>query len=323
MIPGGRRDYNNLVVFERPRIIRPPSEWRSYFLPITSGCSNARCTFCNYYYGSRLRIRNAEEVKQEIDALYLYMRHGILVPSMPSIIYELADTWDGKRIFLQDGDALIYPFKRLRDILEYLNEKFPDLERVSAYATPQDLLRRSVEELKVLRELKLSILYMGLESGSDEVLAKIRKGVDSHAMVEAAKRAKAASITLSVTVILGLAGHDGSQEHALATARVLSQMDPEFVGALTLTLVPPAPLYTDWREGKFKALTPFESLEELRLMIEHSHFTDCFFSSTHASNYFTVKGRLPREKEQMLSQLDEILRKRDPNLLRPEYLRGL
>jgi radical SAM superfamily enzyme YgiQ (UPF0313 family) len=317
------KDYINYVAFQRPRIIRPPSEWRSYFLPITSGCSNARCTFCNYYYGARLRIRRTEEVREEIEALYLYKKHGIFVPSMPPLVYELADMWDGRRIFLQDGDALVYPFKRLKEILEHLNTRFPAVERIAAYATPQDLLRRTVEELRALRELKLSILYMGLESGSDEILSRVHKGVDSRAMVEAARKAKEASITLSVTVILGLGGREASKEHAISTARVLSEMQPEFVGALTLTLVPPAPLYTDWKEGRFQPLSPFESLEELRLMIEHLELRDCFFSSTHASNYFTVKGRLPEEKERMLMELDEILQKRDPRLLRPEYLRGL
>ena len=135
--------------FERPEIIRPPSEWRSYYLPLTSGCSNNTCTFCGYY-GTRLKIREIEEIKREIEALALYRSNGLCLPNIPEIAYEIAQGWDGKRIFLQDGDALIYPLPRLKEVLEYLNGRFPNLERIACYATCQDILRRSLEELKVL-----------------------------------------------------------------------------------------------------------------------------------------------------------------------------
>lgn len=135
--------------FNRPDIIRPPSEWKSYFLPVTSGCSNNTCAFCGYY-GSKLQIRDVADVKSEIDALALFTRSGIRLPSIPKVVYAVAQDWDGKRIFLQDGDALVYPFPKLRDVLRYLNEKLPDVERIATYATPQDILRRSVDELKEL-----------------------------------------------------------------------------------------------------------------------------------------------------------------------------
>lgn len=308
--------------FERPAIIRPPSEWRSYFLPLTSGCSNNTCTFCNYY-GSRLRLRKVEEVLAEIDALALYKRHGITVANIHPIVYAVARGWDGQRVFLQDGDALVYPFPKLKQVLEHLNEKFPRLERVAAYATAKDILRRSAEELKTLRELKLGILYMGVESGDEEVLQNVRKGVTYREMVEAGRRVKEAGITLSVTVILGLAGPAGSARHALATARILSAIDPDYAGALTLTLVPGTPLDEQVRRGEFQLVTPFGSLEELKIIVENARFTNCFFSSMHASNYFTVRGWLPREKEQMLNDLESVLAKRDPSLLRPECSRGL
>jgi len=309
--------------FERPRIIRPPSEQRSYFLPITSGCSHHSCTFCNYYYGSRLRIREAQDVKREIDALALYMGHDIQTPAIPQIVYAIAQRWDGVRVFLQDADALVYPFPKLVEVLRYLNEKFPSLDRVAAYATPQDALRRSVDELKSLKELKLGIIYLGVESGGEEVLQKVGKGVSYRDMVEACTKVKKAGITLSVTVILGLGGVEGSQKHSLETAGILSDIDPDYVGALTLTLVPGTPLYEQAVTGGFHPISPFQSLEELGIIIESSSFTNCFFSSMHASNYFSVRGELPYEKERMLGELKSILARRDPAALRPEFFRGL
>ena len=308
--------------FERPDIIRPPSEWKSYFLPVTSGCSNNTCTFCNYY-GSRLQMREVEDVEKEIDALSVYVRHGVRADGIPDIVYLLARGWDGKRVFLQDGDALVYPYPRLVKVLEHLNDIFPQLERVSAYATAQDILRRSQDELAELRRLKLDILYLGVESGDEEVLRKIVKGVNYDQMVTACRKAKEAGIALSVSVILGLAGVEGSQRHALETARILTDIDPEYAGALTLTLVPGTPLYEQVQEGSFNSISPLQSLEELEVIVENTSFTDCFFSSMHASNYFSVRGNLPQDKEMMLKELRYILARKDPSLLRPEFLRGL
>jgi radical SAM superfamily enzyme YgiQ (UPF0313 family) len=308
--------------FNRPGIIRPPSEWKSYFLPLTSGCSNNTCTFCGYY-GSKLQIREVDDVKREIDALTLYKRHGICLPAIPEVVYAVAQDWDGKRVFLQDGDALVYPFSKLRGVLQYLNEKLPCLERIGIYATPQDILRRSPDELRELKGLKLSIFYTGIESGDDEVLQKVGKGVNRYQLVEAGRKAKEAGITLSVTVILGLGGIEGSEEHALETARILTEIDPDYAGALTLTLVPGTPLYGQWKQGRFHPISPFRSLEELKTIIENSSFTDCFFSSMHASNYLSVRGRLPQDKERMLTELETVLARKDYSLLRPEFLRGL
>lgn len=308
--------------FERPNIIRPPSEWRSYYLPLTGGCSNNTCTFCSYY-GSKLQIREIEDVKEEIDALALYMRHGIRLPAIPDIVYAVAQQWDGLRIFLQDADALVYPFPKLKEVLQYLNEKFPVLERIAIYATPQDILRRSSNELKDLRELKLNIFYVGVESGDDEVLRRAGKGANYSQIVEAGRKAKEAGITLSVTVILGLGGVEISKEHAIGTAKILTDIDPEYAGALTLTLVPGTPLYEQAQRGDFHPISPFQSLEELRIIIENSHFTNCFFSSMHASNYLSVRGNLPQDKERMIKELEYALTRRDLSLLRPEFMRGL
>jgi radical SAM superfamily enzyme YgiQ (UPF0313 family) len=308
--------------FIRPDIIRPPSEWKSYFLPLTSGCSTNTCTFC-MYYDSKLQMRDINDIKSEIDALALFTRSGVRLPNISKVVYALAQDWDGKRVFLQDGDALVYPFPKLREVLQYLNEKLPRVERIATYATPQDILRRTSDELKELKRLKLDIFYTGLESGDDELLQKIRKGVSSDQFVQAGKKVKEAGIIFSVTIILGLGGVEGSRKHALETARVLTEIDPEYVGALTLTFVPGTPLYEQRERDEFHALSPFQSLEELKLIIENSNFTDCFFSSMHASNYLSVRGRLPQDRERMLRELEKVLASRNPSLLRPEFLRGL
>ncbi len=308
--------------FNRPDIIRPPSEWRSYYLPLTSGCSNNTCTFCGYY-GSKLQIRDLDEAKSEIDGLGLFTRSGIRLPSIPRVVYTLAQNWDGRRIFLQDGDALVYPFPKLMEVLRYLNARLPNVERIGAYATPQDILRRNIDELQALRQLKLGILYTGLETGDDRLLEKVGKGVSSQQIVEAGRRVKKAGISFSVTVILGLGGIEGSQEHAMETATALTQIDPDYVGALTLTLVPGTPLYEEWERNEFHPLAPFRYLEELRAIIENSSFTNCFFSSMHASNYLSIRGKLPQDKKRMLTELDNVLKAGDPSLLRPEFLRGL
>lgn len=308
--------------FSRPEILRPPSEWRSYFLPLTNGCSNNTCTFCRYY-GSKLHIRDVDDVKNEIDALALFTLKGIRLPSVSGAVYAVAQGWDGQKVFLQDGDALVYPFPKLVEVLRYLNEKLPFVERIGVYATPQDILRRSSDELKELRRLKLGIFYTGLETGDDELLQKIGKGVTPEDMVEGGKKVKEAGIVFSVTIILGLGGVEQSRKHALETARVLTRIDPEYAGALTLTLIPGTPLYEQWERDEFHPISPFQSLEELKLVIENSSFTDCFFSSMHASNYLSVRGRLPQDRARMLGEIEVLLAKRDPSLLRPEFLRGL
>ena len=308
--------------FNRPDIVRPPSERKSYFLPLTSGCSNNTCTFCGYY-GSKLQVRDVDDVKTEIDAIALFTGRAIRLPNVSHVVYAIAQDWDGKRMFLQDGDALVYPFPKLRGVLQYLNEKLPHIGRIGTYATQQDILRRNSDELKELEKLKLSIFYTGLETGDDELLQKIGKGVGSNQVIEAGKKVKEAKITFSVTVILGIGGVEGSEKHALKTAEVLTKLNPDYVGALTLTIVPGTPFYEQWERNEFHPISPFQSLAELRLIIENANFTNCFFSSMHASNYLSVRGRLPQDKDKMLKEIEKVLAAGDPSLLRPELLRGL
>lgn len=287
--------------------IRPPSEARSFLLPITFGCSNNKCTFCNYSIPSAIRfqLRPFEAIEADISRVARHYSGSV------------------DRVFLQDGDALAFPYAGLAQVLETLNAKLPRLERVGAYATPRDVLRKSTEELEHLRQLKLGILYMGVETGDEELLKKIRKGVNRAEMVEAGRRVKEAGITLSVTIILGLGGLEGSQKHAEETASILSEIDPDFAGALTLMLVPGTALYEEWRQGVFHHLTPFQFLEELRVIVAQFEFTNCFFTANHASNYLPLRARLPFEKVAALRLLDEVLDRRDSSLLRPEIFRAL
>jgi radical SAM superfamily enzyme YgiQ (UPF0313 family) len=286
-------------------IIRPPSEASSFLLPITIGCSHNKCTFCSTYIGVKFRIRHLEDIKQDID--------------------EVAQnySWSLKRVFLEEGDALIAPQRLLVAVLKHLNEKFPYLERIGTYATPQAALIKSVDELKELNRLGLKIAYMGVETGDEELLKKINKGASYDQIVEAGRKLKQAGITLSVTVILGLTGPEGSQNHALKTAKILSDIDPEFAGTLTILLVPGTPLHKEWEEGKFTLISPFQSLEELKLIIQNSNFTNCFFTANHASNYLPIKVRLPEQKAEIIRLIDEVLAKKDMSRLRPEFTRAL
>lgn len=285
--------------------MRPPSEAQSLLLPVTLGCSHNRCTFCSAYRGIKFRIRGVDEVKADIDRIARNY------------------SWGVDRVFLGNGDALVCRQKMLVEIMEHLNKRFPRMERVGTYANPQNLLRKSVDDLKALKELKLGIVYLGVETGDEKLLKGIEKGVTLSQMVEAGGKAKAAGITLSVTVILGLTGAPGDDQHALQTAKVLTEIDPDFCGALTLMLEPGAPLYEQWQRGEFVPASPFQSLEDLRQIIAHSDFTNCFFASNHASNYLPLRLKLPQQKDEGLKLLDKILATKDERILRPEYLRAL
>lgn len=285
-------------------IFRPPSEAESLILQVTVGCSYNRCTFCGAYREKTFRIKSFEEVKEDIDEAGHY---GERI----------------RRVFLADGDALAIPQRDLLRILEYLKGRLPRLERVGIYANAKDILNRGTEELKSLRELGLGIIYMGLESGSQEVLRRVKKNATIDQMILAAKRVKESGILLSITVILGLGGVEHSRIHAEETGNVLSNMDPDYVGALSLMIVPGTPIEKEIKEGRLILPDPFGLIKELEVMIEHSNFTKCFFASNHASNYLPLRIRLPEEKEKALRLIREVLRRRDPQLLRPEFLRAL
>jgi radical SAM superfamily enzyme YgiQ (UPF0313 family) len=284
-------------------IYRPPSEANSLILQVAVGCSYNRCTFCHSFQHKEFRIKSFEEIKEDIDEASGYG----LIP----------------RVFLADGDALIIPQKDLTRILSYLKLKIRGLERVGIYANAVDVLKKDPDELKELKSLGLGIIYLGLESGNAEVLKRIRKNATAEQMVRAAKRVREAGIVLSVTVLLGIGGVDLSHAHAEDTGKVLSQMDPEFVGALSLMIVPGTPIDGELRSGKLVLPTPFELIRELGTMIANCEFTNCFFASNHASNYLPLRIRMPEEKERAMRLIKNVLQRKDPELLRPEYMRAL
>ena len=284
-------------------IFRPPSEADSLILQITVGCSHNRCTFCGSYKEKRFRIKTFEEIKEDID--------------------EAAQSnWSFDRVFLADGDALIIPQARLLKIMAYLKENLPRLRRVGVYANAKGVLKKTAEELKELKEAGLGIIYLGVESGDQLVLDRVCKGTTYEKLVQAGRMVKEAGIKLSVTVLLGIGGQERSREHAIATGQILTEMDPEYVGALSLIIVPGTPLHEEMTKGDFVLPTPFELIEELRTMLEHTNMHGLFFSN-HASNYLPIKARMPKDKEATLRLIDEVLAKRDPALLRPEYFRAL
>ncbi len=283
-------------------IFRPPSEADSLILQVTVGCSYNRCTFCAAYQGKRFRIKSLEEIKEDVDEVSSYKI---------------------RRVFLADGDALSIPQKGLIQILSYLHAKLKGLERVGIYANAKDILRKDVEELKALKDLGLGILYLGLESGDPEILKRIKKNATVDQLIRAGKRVKESGMALSVTVILGIGGVNGSQAHAVETGKVLSEMDPDYVGALSLMIVPGTPIAKEIETGTLVLPTPFALIQELETMIANCQFTHCFFASNHASNYLPLRIQMPEEKEEALMRIREVLRRKDPDLLRPEYLRAL
>lgn len=285
-------------------IFRPPSEAESLILQVTVGCSYNRCSFCGAYREKTFRIRSFEEVREDIDEVSSY--------HLPI-----------RRVFLADGDALILPQKELLRVMKYLGLKWRGLERVGIYANAKDILQKETEELRILKHSGLGIIYLGLESGNREILKRVKKNATVEQLIRAAKRVKESGILLSVTVLLGIGGVEHSQSHAEDTGKVLSEMDPDFVGALSLMVVPGTPIEQEVETGRLILPTPFGLIEELETMIANSHMTRCFFASNHASNYLPLRIKLPEEKEEALRRIQEVLKRKDPDLLRPEYLRAL
>jgi radical SAM superfamily enzyme YgiQ (UPF0313 family) len=283
-------------------VIRPPSEAESLVLQATFGCSHNHCTFCPTYKGTHLRVKPWERFAADVDEM-------------------AARPW--RRVFLADGDALVLPARLLLPRLKYVKEKVRGVERIGIYGNAKAVLKHSVEELRKFREAGLGIVYFGLESGDPQVLRDIRKGSTPERMISAAKRVKEAGILLSVTVLLGIAGQERGREHALATARVLSEMDPDFVGALTVMIVPGTPLHDRMERGEFALPDEFAMLEELGVMIANTEATDCLFMSNHASNYLPIKARLPADRERAVRAIRETIERRDKRRLRPEWSRAL
>jgi radical SAM superfamily enzyme YgiQ (UPF0313 family) len=285
-------------------IYRPPSEADSLILQVTIGCSHNKCTFCGSFKEKKFRVRTFEEIKEDVEEAKAYARHI-------------------RKVFLADGDALVIPQARLIPIVELVKTSFPRLERIGVYGNTKSILKKSVEELKKLKELGIGIIYLGVESGDQVTLDRVCKGTTLDKTAEAAARVKEAGIILSVTVLLGLGGTERSEIHATETGRFLSRIDPDYAGALSVIVVPGTKLAEEMEAGAYQVPDPYMLLRELATMIRNTNCTHCFFASNHASNYLPVKAWLPEEKEKTLKAIERVLSLKDPSMLRPEYMRAL
>jgi radical SAM superfamily enzyme YgiQ (UPF0313 family) len=293
---------NSLVRYDEP-LFRPPSEADSFILQATLGCSWNACTYCAMYRGKRYQVRALDQILADIAEAGARFAEEV------------------RHVFVADGDPLGMPLDHWEPILLALASAFPRLRRVSTYATARNLLEKSQLELRRLRELGLSLLYIGPESGDDLTLRRIAKGADAADHVEAARRAREAGLEQSLIFLLGAGGLERSEAHARASGRLASAMDPRFLSTLTLTIVPGTPLAKLEDGGRFELPDVQGLLQELRWFVEEAHLSAGIFRSNHASNYLPIGGRLPRDREAILAAIDAALAGHVP--LRPEWARGL
>ncbi|MBR3866535.1 MAG: radical SAM protein [Butyricicoccus sp.] len=270
------------------RVFRPPSEAYSLLVQVTIGCSHNKCTFCDMYKEKKFRVRKLEEIFRDFDeARRMYRRVD--------------------RIFLCDGDALMCRPEHLAEVLRYIKKLFPECERVSSYGSPASVLVKTPEDLKMLHDLGLEMIYLGLESGNDEVLRRINKGETADEIVRAGLMVKEAGMKLSVTCIAGLGSTELSEQHAIDTAHALSRMKPEYIGLLTLLFELETPLMRDWQEGRFYLMNPVEIAQETLVLLEHIDCEGSIFRANHASNYVNLAGTLNRDREAMCNRLRQAL----------------
>ncbi|MDP6123464.1 MAG: radical SAM protein [Arenicellales bacterium] len=286
------------------QVYRPPSEAESILIQITEGCSHNKCTYCGMYRGKQFRVKSLDEIEQEL------LDHARFGPLQ-------------RRLFLCDGDALVLSSRRLLPVLVAIRRTLPWIERVGIYGDTRGVLNKTVDQLIQLKEAGLGIVYHGVESGDDETLVSIQKGGTRDECIEAATRLKEAGIMHSVIVLLGVGGVKRSNEHAVNTASLLTEMDPPYVGALTLTVIPEAPLSELQQSGEFELPQKRQLLKELRTIVAKSNFSNCRFSSNHASNYLPIRSDLPGDKEQVLNIIDTVLASGGEEQLKPEWMRGL
>jgi len=287
-------------------LFRPPSEARSLIFQVTLGCSWNRCRFCASYRTKEFRVRPFEEVEREV--------------------VEMSGSYPNTRkIFLADGDPMAAPADYLVKVLDLMNRRFPSLERISTYAGPTNLMAKTPEELGRLKERKLDLLYLGVETGNDELLKRVGKGATAGQIVEGGRKAIQAGLRVSAFIILGLGGVEGSDAHAKDSARVVNGIDPQFLATLTLIPLPDARTYEERIMGRgFRLVDPVQSLQELRWFVEDLELSRCKFGTEHASNYLPISGMmLPRDKDEILRRIDKALSDISPGILRPEWMRGL
>jgi len=286
-------------------IFRPFSEANSYLLQCTIGCSHNKCTFCGMYKDQKFKIRPLDELKTDIQ--------------MAKDHYG-----DLEKVFLCDGDAIIIPTDMLLEIINTLYKTFPSLRHVGLYVGPTSTLEKSMSELSALRAAGLTKAYLGVETGDNDLLKTIKKGVSASEMCDAGQHLIQAGINLSAMVLIGIAGPgEASKKHALATAEICNEMKPHYLAALTVTPVPGTVLYSQVQKGEFQILNAFETLEEMKHIFENITIDPLKFVGTHASNYLPIKGTLQKDKQNMIKMIDDILENEKTSALRPESMRGL
>ncbi len=285
------------------QIYRPPSEADAYILQATIGCSWNHCTYCDMYRSKAFRVRDLDETLADIEEAGRGFGRNV------------------SKVFVADGDALVLDVDHWETILRACREAFPRMKRVSAYATAMNVNEKRPEELRRVRELGLSLLYMGPETGDDPTFKRIAKGSNFEEHVEAARRAHDAGMRVSAIFLLGAGGTERTKEHAAGSAKLITAMDPEFVSALTLTVIPGTPIAKMQAQGKFTLPSVTGLLEELRTIVAEASPTDAVFRTNHASNYLPLAGRLPQDRERIVAVLDRALA--GDITLRSESSRGL
>ena len=283
------------------RVFRPPSEAYSLIVQVTVGCSHNKCTFCDMYKENRFHLRKLEDVLEDFNIARRQYRYI-------------------ERVFLADGDALIRKTEDLAVILKHIRKVIPECRRVTSYGSPKSILTKSPEDLALLHSLGLEMIYLGLESGNEQVLKHINKGVTVEDIVRAGQMVKDAGMKLSVTAISGLGGTEMWKEHAIDTAKAFSRMKPDYIGLLTLMFEGDVPLRRECEEGKFHLLTAPQVAKETLLLLEHIDSEGSVFRSNHASNYLTLKGTLNRDREAMCEQIRTALERGG---YKKEYFRAL
>jgi radical SAM superfamily enzyme YgiQ (UPF0313 family) len=281
--------------------IRPPPEASSILLQVTLGCSHNKCTFCGTFKNKAFRIKDDDII-------------------LSDILFAAKHMQAQDRVFLMDGDALIIPQKRLIWILQRIQEHLPWVERVGAYANTKSIGMKSSRELSQLCENKLGMLYLGVETGDDEIRKKINKGSSARQCLEMGKKVKNSGMQLTVTLLLGIAGKEKSLQHARATGKLVSAMDPDFVSALTLMLIPGTPLWAEYERGDFKLPDKRELLVEMKELLTHTDLSCGLFSSNHASNYLPLRAWLPEGKQALLASIEAALNGEIG--LKPEWMRA-
>ncbi|OGS22095.1 MAG: hypothetical protein A3J83_03735 [Elusimicrobia bacterium RIFOXYA2_FULL_40_6] len=285
-------------------VIRPPSEADSLILQVTLGCTDNSCIFCPAYKDKKFKVKDFSKIEKDIK------RSAKVLP-------------ETRRIFLADGDAIAMDQMEFIKILDLLNENFPKLSRVAVYGSIKSLENKPIKDLIELENRKLGIIYLGFETGDDEVYKMIKKYGSPQGNIDTCLKVKEAGIKTNVTVILGLGGKKYTKQHAVNTAKILNQARPDQIAALTLMIAPGTPLHNMLKRKEFEELDNFEFLEELEALIGNMEDFKCLFFSNHASNYYPISARFPKDKKNILETLEKVIKKRDNRALKPEFGRGL